>query len=104
MATVDLSRAVDPAFVRFGKAALYKAAGVGAGIGVTLVVRDADSLIPIEGITVAGATTIIRVRVSEVSVLAHGDVFVMGGADYKVLGKPRRDAGHHCWIAGVVEV
>lgn len=94
---------VDDVFDELAIDALYKSGGAGAGVTVRVRSGNPDLLIPVSGLNVVGASTILRVRVSQVLVVAKGDVFVIGAVDHKVIGEPRRDNGRRLWIAGAVE-
>lgn len=94
---------VDDVFAELGKPALYKAGGTGAGIAVRLRLQNPDLLIQVSGLDVIGATTVVRVRISEIAQVSKGDVFVIDGKEHRVVGTPKRDDGRRLWIAGAAE-
>ncbi len=80
-------------------AALWKAAGAGAGVEVRIVLSEPDREIDWRETRLVVGTVILEVRTSDVAALTKGDTFSVGSAVYVVTGDPRRDDMHLTWRA-----
>lgn len=80
-------------------AALWKAAGVGPGVLVRVVLSAPDEEIGFRETRLVVGTVILEVRTSDVAALTKGDTFTVGAAVYVVTGDPRRDDMHLTWRA-----
>ncbi len=86
----DFTKAIDPAYVRFGEAATYVAPG-GPAVAVTIIRRRADSLAA--GFGTAGlrlapalqkAAAAVSLRASEVAEPATGARLILDAVEYPV--------------------
>ncbi len=95
---------VDEVFAEpgFAKPALYRAAGTGDPVPVSVVVSSPDRLNTIVGLAVVQASLQAEVRLSEVPAFAQTDTLEIGGTVYKPSGKPMKDEGGRLWRIGMV--
>lgn len=80
-------------------AALWKAAGSGAGVPVRIVLSEPDEEVGWRETRLVVGAVILEVRSSDVAALVKGDTFTVGSAVYVVTGDPRRDDMHLTWRA-----
>ena len=80
-------------------AALWKAAGSGAGVPVRIVLSEPDEEMGWRETRLVVGAVIIEVRMSEATSVGKGDTFAVGSAVYVVSGDPKRDDLHLTWRA-----
>ena len=79
--------------------ALYRAGGTGDGVSVRVIKRAPDRLTNFGDGRFVSDSVLIDVRLSQVSALAPGDTFQIGGALYEVRGEAVRDSERLVWAA-----
>lgn len=81
--------------------AVYTPAG-GDPVAVRVIARQPDKTIDVLGVTLASATTLFDLRVSDIAQPAAGDALETGGETYIVQGEPKRDAARLVWTIEAV--
>ena len=80
-----------------GTDAVWRAAGIGAGIPVRVIVRQSDRIAEFGAARIAAATNICEIRKSEAPTLAEGDTLEIEGAVYIIQGEPMLDTTRLVW-------
>ncbi|SDX90311.1 hypothetical protein SAMN05444336_112116 [Albimonas donghaensis] len=95
-------RAVDRLFAdpNLGLAA-HRVDGLGGQSSIRILRRRPDELTTWGGASLVTDADLIEVRVSEAPNLAAGDMLVIAGEAFRVVGEPQRDADRLVWSAQV---
>lgn len=99
MSDASFARMNAAGFRRFGVAAIYRAAGTGDGVAVTVVRSRATADTVSFGVALRLGSQILHVRVSEAPALAKGDTFTIDTEVLTVSGAPARDGLATMWTA-----
>jgi len=97
-------RAVDSAFRRLGRTAVFRPAA-GADIpDVLVILRQGDVEFDTFGAALASASTVIDVRATDVAAPQKGDAFVVDGVTHTINAEPlKRDDQRLVWTCPAPE-
>jgi len=97
-------RAVDSAFRRLGRPAVFRPAAGDDIPDVLVILRQGDVEFDTFGAALASASTVIDVRVSDVAAPQKGDAFVVDGATHTINAAPlKRDDQRLVWTCPAPE-
>src|SRR5690606_10230279 len=93
--------AFDDSFAdpNLSREASWLAGGTGGPVPVRVILRRPDGLMDLGETRIRIATHRLDVRVSEVPLLAAGDIFLVDGIELRVQGAPERDSERLVWTA-----
>lgn len=97
------SRSVDAMFGRLGMAATFRPA-IGDTVMVVVIPKRPDEYIGLGNSTLHSETVLFDVRVSEVEEPKTSDIISYLGADYRIIGEPKRDIHRLVWTVEAVAV
>jgi hypothetical protein len=99
----SFTRSINSLFSRLGMAATYQPA-LSAALAVVVIPKRPDEIIGLGGAEAVTEATLFDLRVAEVERPQEGDVIEYDGAQYRVIGEPRRDIHRLVWTVEAVLV
>lgn len=85
--------ALDALFAdpNLGATALWQAGGIGPGVPVHVIRRRPDAVVEFGASRALMATVLIDLRRNEAAAIEEGDLVVIGGETYRIIGSPASD-------------
>lgn len=86
--------AIDALFAdpNIGEDALWKAGGVGTGVAVRIIRKSPDRMAEFGDSRAVLPTVGIDIRRSQAATITEGDLILIGGESYRIIGEPMGDA------------
>ena len=86
--------AIDALFAdpNIGEDALWKAAGVGAGVAVRIIRKSPDRIAEFGESRAMLPTVGLDIRRSQSATITEGDLIVIGAETFRIIGEPMGDA------------